>query len=68
LVCICYKVYLLLIERVVEGEIVVFDVLGDAINAILRFMNLDLRIGAADGVDLATLLLLLEDGTLPNAH
>jgi hypothetical protein len=40
---------------------VVFHVLGDAIDLVLGFMHFNLWISAGNGVDLASLLLLLED-------
>jgi hypothetical protein len=47
---------------------VVLDVLGDAVDLVLGLVDLDLRVGAGNGVDLASDLLLLEDGPLPDAH
>jgi hypothetical protein len=43
---------------------VVLHVLGDAVHLVLGLVDLDLRVGAGDGVDLAAHLLLLEDGAL----
>lgn len=59
--------YFCFVEGVVEGEGVVFDVLGDAVDLVLGFVDLDLRVGAGDGVDFSALLLLLEDGALADA-
>jgi hypothetical protein len=46
---------------------VVFHVLGDAIDLVLGLVHLDLRVGAGDGVDFSSLLLLFEDGSFANA-
>lgn len=60
--------YLLLVERVVEREHVVFNVFGYPVDAVFGFVDLDLGVGAADGIDFSALLFLLEDGALPDAH
>lgn len=59
--------YLLLVESVVEGELVVLDVLGDSVHLVLGLVDLDHGVGAGDGVDLSCLLLLLEDGPFSDA-
>ena len=58
--------YLSLAECVVEGECVVFDILCDPINFVFRLMDFYLGIRAADRIDFSVLLLLLEDGPLPD--
>jgi hypothetical protein len=45
----------------------ILHILGDAVYLVLRLVDLDLRIGAGNRVYLATLLFLLEDGSLTDA-
>jgi len=45
---------------------VVLDVLGDAVDLVLGLMDLDLRVSTGYGVDLTTLLLFFEYGSLPH--
>ena len=46
----------------------IFDVLGDPVNLVLGFMDLDLGICARNGIDLSVLFFFLEDGSLSNAN
>ena len=55
-------------ECVVESECVIFNVFGDSIDFVLRFMDFYLRIGAGNGINLAILLFFLEDGSLTDTH
>jgi len=59
---------LLVRERVVEGEVLVVDVLCNSIHLELAIMHNDLRIHARNAVDLAVGKLLREYGPLLHAH
>ena len=55
-------------EAVVELEIVVFNVLGDAVHPQFAFVHSYPWVGGTHRVDLARSLFLLEDGALPHTH
>ena len=61
------KWYFFLIEGVVEGESVILDVFGYTVDFEFRLMDLYLRVCAGNRIDLATLLLFLENRSLSNA-
>ena len=61
-----WQFYLLFIECIIECKSVIFDVLGDSIDPILRLMDFDLRIGTGNGIDLSVCLLLFENWSLPD--
>lgn len=55
-------------ERIVEVEVVVFDVFRDAVNAEFRREHAHLRVRNGHGVDFSVDFFFLEDGPLSNAH
>lgn len=59
--------YFLLVEGVVEGEGMILHILGDAVYLVLWLVDLDLWVRARNRIYLATLLFLLEDGSLADA-
>lgn len=54
--------------RIVEIEVVVLNILRDAIDLVLRVMDGNVRIADGDDVDLARRCLLLEQRSLAHAH
>ena len=54
---------LFLVEGVIEGEGMVFNVLGDTVDLVFGLMDFDLWIGCRNGIDLAVDFLLFEDGS-----
>lgn len=56
-----------MVEGVVEGEGVIFDVFGDAVDFVLGFVDAHLRVGCGDGVDFSVGFFFLEDGSFSDA-
>ena len=61
------RLYLFVMEGIVIGEGVILDVFCDAVDFVLGFVDSDLRVGGWDGVDLAALFFLFEDGSFSDA-
>ena len=53
----------MLIECIIEGKCVVFNVFGDSIDPILGLVDFDLRIGTGNGIDLSICFLLFKNGS-----
>lgn len=56
-----------MVEGVVESEGMILDVFGDAIYFVLRLVHSYLRVGCRNGIDFTVSLLLLENGSFPDA-
>ena len=63
----CGQLYFLLIECVIESEDMILNIFGNSVYFVFWFVDLDLRIGAGDGVYFSTLFLFFEDGSLAYA-